>query len=97
MDSLPKVLGELLGSKGMSQKEFARRVGLTAPSINQVVRGHHSPRPDRSAAWCAALGLNHAEAKRLTTAIHLAAASSLVRAIVRNLERDVARLKRQRG
>lgn len=94
MESLPHVLSELLSSKGVSQKEFALRVGVSPASINQVVNGRNVPRPDRATSWCEALNLSRTESTRLIDAIHLANASDHVRAIVGRLEREVARLRK---
>ncbi len=94
MRALPDVLERYLDKSGMSQVEFARRVGISASSVNKILKGRHAPRYSRASIWCDVLGLTGKDAEVLTDAIHLAAASPRVRAIVKRLERQAARLKK---
>jgi transcriptional regulator with XRE-family HTH domain len=89
--SLPDLLRAHLKRRNLSQVAFAKLVGMKHSSISHIARGKRYPRPNRSDTWCRALNLSSAEAEELTDAIHLAAATPRVRAIVARLERQAVR------
>jgi transcriptional regulator with XRE-family HTH domain len=56
-DEMARLLGEHLVSIGMSQAEFARRVGVSPKHLNQVLTGKATARMGALDYWAFVLGM----------------------------------------
>ena len=63
-DEYDKAFGEhlksLIEEKGMTQKELARRTGLTEASVSRYISGHRTPRITQAyrMAWAIGIDMN---------------------------------------
>ncbi|MBA2707187.1 MAG: helix-turn-helix transcriptional regulator [Gemmatimonadaceae bacterium] len=89
--SFRTMLRHYLRRAHITQSEFARRVGLSQPSINLVCTGRTLPERRRLALWASVLGLSEEERAYFHDAAILDAAEPRARAIVNELERRAAR------
>jgi transcriptional regulator with XRE-family HTH domain len=58
-----RLLKQMLAERGLTQAEFARRVGVSQAAISQVVRGKYPPALDRAEDWVRALDLHGRQAQ----------------------------------
>lgn len=56
VDAMAELIKEAIDRDGLSQAEFARRVGASTKHVNQVFRGHAAAHPDTLDDWAGAIG-----------------------------------------
>lgn len=76
-----------LTSRGLSQREFARRVGLSPGSISKAISGMHVPDWRRGPVWADVLELTGEDRRRFLEALDLANSPPSVQRLVARLRR----------
>lgn len=56
---MAQLFGEALKKRGMSQLAFCRLADENPKTVNQVINGRSSARPDTLDRWAAAIGLRY--------------------------------------
>ncbi len=84
------LLKHYLKRSGQSQGEFARRVGVTQPYINHVLRAKRAPPLDRLDLWASVLHLSDQERVYFLDAAAIDCAPPRVRRLIQALEGRVA-------
>lgn len=86
MELFGSLLARLLRERGISQRKYASLVGVHHTLINKVAGNLRQPAWSRADAWADALELRGPEREHFLDAMHLAAASPRVRAMVERLQ-----------
>jgi transcriptional regulator with XRE-family HTH domain len=87
--SFVALLTQALTTAGLSQREFARRVGLSSGAINKTVKGLHVPDWRRGPQWAKALGLRGEQAREFILALAIANAPAPVQRLVAEQQRQL--------
>jgi transcriptional regulator with XRE-family HTH domain len=87
----PELLRLHLCRAGLSQAEFARRVGLSPAQVSHVAGGHGATYWRRGELWADVLGLSGEPREEFLLSLETAAAPPRVRARLLHLERKVKR------
>ena len=81
------LLARHLERRGLTQTEFATKVGVAKTTISNAVLGSHVPRWDRHAHWCEVLDLSGEDKEVFLDAWGLAIAPARIAALVSRLEK----------
>ncbi len=69
---------ESLRRQGLSQNEFARKVGTSSSNIAQVIHGKRAPPLEKSTQWMDVLQIGAKDRERFTELAHLAHCSPYI-------------------
>lgn len=101
---LRDLVRDRLKAMGLRQQDFADRLGVDPRLVSAVLTGERLPPIDQAAEWARTLDLDDAAAGELLDAMHLAAVSDHVRALVDQLadraikaEQTLARYRDRHG
>jgi transcriptional regulator with XRE-family HTH domain len=79
------LLAAAIAARGLNQKQFAERVHVHPTLVGKLIAARRAPNWKRAPAWASALGLTGEDREVFIDAMHLAAASPRVQALVRRL------------
>lgn len=89
----PNLLAQLLEKRGLTQREFAMRVGRSQGFISDVLHGRNGPADDLE-RWGEVLGLSGKAKDRFVLVGTLARCPRLIRDYVARLEEEAAKRRR---
>lgn len=95
LESFSEILKKALLKSGLSQREFAKKCGISQGFPPLLLNGKRTPPLDKLEEIMRALGLTGQDRQAFTQAAHLAHAPGEVRALVNSLRLDLAKSRQE--